>query len=562
MTALARLRQLTADGFRPRRAEDPVAWARRRRLRFDEEHEASRGPYDIDARPWWQYPLAALANPITRYLRLKSSTQVGKTLFLLVALLYLCENAPATALVVVPDRKAASEFAERLYALADVNGIATPPHWRRNSLRVDIGEMRVWLGWPRSPNTLRGKRCKYVFRTEVDVYPKSKTTKAAGNAMAASERRVKAFRRFLILDESTPIPEASVIDELERDSNRARWFCKCPHCGKHQVARFFLNTEGEYAGRGGVDGYKTADGELKTPVQARRDAFYRCLNGCVITSDEKSRFLCDGITLGTGQTIDDKGIVTGNANPFKVGLHLWAVHSNDTWGDMAGEYVEAIRDRTLADFFQNVLGLKFRHTGRMPEWQELGRRMAAYNLRGTVPKWAWFLTAGGDVQDREVYVSVRAWGDRRSSWLVDWFHCTREDGDDNELVKSDLAQISRLVLPRWFAVVDEEGKPTANPRGRERLRVALLAIDANHRTLDVHNWIKSLGTTNRVTACRGEASVNPNKKYQINTVHESQRPAADGRKTKYIGGLTLMNINPEVFRVDIEDRMAATPGQP
>jgi phage terminase large subunit GpA-like protein len=564
MSAMARLRRQTADAFLPHKAEEPDRWAERRRIRFDEDHEASRGPYDLTSRPWWRYPLQALGNPLTRFLRLKTSTQVGKTLFLLIALLYLCENAPATAMVVVPDRIAASEFSERLYALADANGITTPPVYRRNTRRVDIGDMRIWLAWPRSPNTLRGKRCKYVFRTEIDVFPTTKKTKTAGNAIEASNRRVKAFRRYLILDESTPIAEDSKIDALEGDSNRARWFAKCPHCGAHQIARFFAHKEGERAGRGGVAGYRTEAGDLKTAERARRDSYYVCqANGCKITNEQKSEFMVGGLMLAKGQKIDDTtGEISGDPDPRIVGVHLWSAHSNDSWGEIAAEFVVAVRDGTMADFFQNTLGLQFQHKGKMPEWRDLGKRMAGYHVRGKVPREAWFLTAGGDVQDREVYVSVRAWGDRRSSWLVDWFVFDRADGDDGELVKSDLAQITKAVLARRFAVVGPDGKPCGNARGREGQRVALMGIDANHRTLDVHNWIKSLGKTNRVIAMRGEAQVNASKKYQLNTVHESQRPAADGNKTKYTGGLLLMNINPEVFRVDLEDRMAADPTQP
>lgn len=562
MSALTRLRNMTADGFMPRKARDPVEWAETERIRFNEDHEASRGPYDVTARPWWMTPLRAIGDPITRFIRLKSSTQVGKTLFLLIALLYLCQNAPATAMVVVPDRIAAQEFSERLYALAEENGVTTPPHWRRNAKRVDIGDMRVWLAWPRSPNTLRGKRCKYVFRTEIDVFPKTKKTKEAGNAIEASNRRVKAFRRYLILDESTPVAESSEIDKLEADSNQCRWFAKCPHCGKHQIARFFTYKEGDRAGLGGVVGFRHESGAMKTAEQARRDAYYACVNGCKITSEDKEEFMIGGVMLAKGQSIDDEtGEITGEADPRIVGVHLWAAHSHDSWGDIASEYVVAVRDNTLADFFQNTLGLQYQHTGKMPEWQTLGQRMAGYHPRGKVPCEAWFLTAGGDVQDREVYVSVRAWGDRRTSWLIDWFVFDRDDGDDGALVKSDLAQINKAVLTRRYPIIGPDGSHCNNPRGRDRIGVALMAIDSNHRTLDVHNWIKSLGKTNRVIACRGEAHVDPTKKYQINTVHESQRTDADGKKTQYTGGLTIMNVSPEVFRVDIEDRMAADPHQ-
>jgi hypothetical protein len=91
--------------------------------------------------------------------------------------------------------------------------------------------------------------------------------------------------------------------------------------------------------------------------------------------------------------------------------------------------------------------------------------------------------------------------------------------------------------------------------------VALLGIDANHRTLDVHNWIKSVGSK-RVIAVRGEAGIKPQDKYKPTTVYESKREGEDGEKTVYEGGLDLLNINPEVFRVDLEDRFQSEAGKP
>lgn len=558
-TAMMKLRRSTAAAFRRAERLSTDEWIAKH-IVLNEEHEGRRGPYDLTNRPWWRYVLQQIDDPNTRHIRLRCSTQVGKTLFLCAVICCLAATAPATAMAVLPDQVEASAFRDRLYALAESSGLKIPPFYKWNMRYCDVGDMRIYLAWPRSVQRLRGKRCRYVFRSEIDVFPDTKKT---GDPIASSDRRVKSFKRFLIFDESTPIPETSRIDQLEQDSNRARWACQCPHCGTYQVPRFYTHKDGPLKGRCGVAGFRDSNGRLKSADQARRDAYYVCEAGCKITSEEKPVFLRTGVMLVDGESIDKRGRIKGKParDTRVVGLHLWSAHSHDSWGDLAAEFVEATRNGTLPDFSQNALGMRHRHHGRMPEWQELGSRLAYWNVRSTVPDGTWFLTAGGDVQDREVYVSVRGWGDHRTSYGIDWFVFDRHDDDEGSLVKSDLAQIEAAVLARNFQIVNEAGKRSTNPRGKGFLRVAMMGVDANHRTLDVHNWIKSLGTK-RVIAVRGEAGVKPADKYKPSTVYESKREGDDGEKTQYEGGLDLLNINPEVFRVDLEARFQADPTKP
>jgi hypothetical protein len=145
---------------------------------------------------------------------------------------------------------------------------------------------------------------------------------------------------------------------------------------------------------------------------------------------------------------------------------------------------------------------------------------------------------------------------------VDWYVFERSDSDDGELVKSDLARISKEVLDRSYSVVDSTGSPGRNPRGRESLRVVRMGIDANHRTLDVHNWIKSLGDSPRVIAVRGESNIRANDRYKETVVYESRREGSDGKKVQYEGGLSILNLNPDVFRSDLADRFTADPSKP
>jgi len=525
-----------------------------------EEFEASRGRFDLTDRPWWRDVLNVLVNVTTLGFTIRASTQVGKTLVLIVILLYLACNRPARAMVVLPDQASAIEFRDRVYALA--KKIAKlrdriPPPYKWNTRHIDLGGMRIYLAWSGAIQRLRGRACMYVFLSEVDVY---KGRGGIGDPVEQANQRVKSFARYLIGRESSPIPDDSRIEKLELATDRRRWWCQCPHCKTWQKVRFFVDQHG----RGGFGGLKDDHGNYLEPEAARSAVYYVCKRGCGITNSQKSAFMAGGYWLPHGQSIDDTGEIIGQPErtPREVGVYLWAVHSRFTWGDIAAQYLTARRNGTLPDFYQNWLGMSYRQKSKMPTWQELGTRLAYWHSRFTVPHHAWFLTAGGDVQDREVYVSVRAWGDQRTSWLVDWFVFDRDSNDDGDLVKSDLAQINNAVLNRAYQVVDESGQPATNPRGKQALKILRLGIDAQHRTLDVHNWIKSLGEFPRVIAVRGETGVKPTEKYKQTIVLESKRTHDNGQKVQYEGGLELMNINPDVFRSDLADRFTSDPNKP
>lgn len=556
--AMDRLRRFAATAWRPCQAKTPDVWAEEN-VWLTEEFEASRGRFDLTDRPWWRDVLNAIANPITQGVTIRASTQVGKTLSLIVVLLYLACNRPARAMVILPDQDAAIEFRDRVYALAKRLAALKdriPPQYKWNTRYLQLGGMRVYLAWAGARQRLRGKACMYVLMSEVDVY---QGRPGIGDPVEQGEQRVKAFSRYCVIRESSPIPEDSRIEKLEAASDRRRWWAQCPHCGAWQLVRFFFARDA-----GGFGGLKDDQGNFVEPDTARKSGHYLCRKGCVITNEQKSKFLRSGRWLAAGQSMDDHGQLQGvpDRNSREMGVHLWSIHSHYSFGEIAAKFLLARRNGTVADFWQNWLGMSWKQKGKMPTWQELGTRLAGPNRRGTVPDGAWFLTAGADVQDREVYVSVRAWGDQKTSWLVDWFVFERTDGDDGELVKSDLKRIGKEVLDRAYEVVDHAGVPARNPRGRDFLKVVRMGIDANHRTLDVHNWIRSLGESPRVIAVRGESNIKAEDRYKETVVHESRREGTDGKKVQYEGGLSILNLNPDVFRSDLADRFTADPTKP
>jgi len=88
----------------------------------------------------------------------------------------------------------------------------------------------------------------------------------------------------------------------------------------------------------------------------------------------------------------------------------------------------------------------------------------------------------------------------------------------------------------------------------------LLAIDGQHRTLDVHNWRQSLDAKHqaRVRIVRGETQIKPDQRYKMTRVEHSKRD----EKVRYEGGLELYNLNVDVFKTDLAGRFRASPDKP
>lgn len=536
-------------------------------MKLDPTVEAGAGSFDITHRPWWKDILADIADPEVQSISIKAATQIGKTLALIGLILWCAENAPAPAMLVIPDQDEAARMRDRIYAAARVSAAAggfrrlrIPPEHKWNLRFIDLGSMKVYLAWSGSGQRLRGKPCRYVFMTETDVYGKNKK---AGDPIAAGHQRTKAFFRGLWYHESSPsstLERPSEISQLEEQAAaRYRWCCPCPYCGHVQEMRFFAREtrlEGEDEPRqvAGIVGLKNKHGEWRTPEDARKEAYYVCEKGCRIDNDQKQQMLEAGQWL----TIDGEKPKSRRS----VGRHLWSIHSETiSFGDLAAAYLTAMEEGKIPEFWGNWLGLEYKPQKRQFKWQALGHKLAGTHPRGTVPPEAWFLTAGADVQgeNRGVRYVIRAWGPWRTSWLVDWGWIDRTPGDENDLVKSDIKRLGEEILGRYY--------PThggaLNPWGKREMRVRLLNIDSNHLPQKVHHWLKSLPEEwtekerGRVRAVRGDHQVKPELRWRYNILETNTRTGE-----VYEGGLGQWGIYVYPFYDGLLERLAGEPNRP
>jgi len=567
---LRAINRAAADAWRPVPPMRPPEWCESR-VRLSADYEASGGAYDLTTRPWWREILDCYIDTEVRRLVTPAATQVGKTLATIASMLWCAENDPAPGLVVLPDQAAALEFRDRVYANAEASStrgafrlIRIPPEYQWNSRWIDLGSCRIYLAWSGSRQRLRGRACKRVWLVEMDVY---RGDKKGGDPIRAAHQRTKAFYRFMHAHESSPVPSPSDITTLEKAcTDRRRWHAPCPHCGTFQEMRFFPYRSGDLAGRCGFGGLKNEHDEWLSATEARKRAHYVCINGCKVLDSEKQAMLERGKWVSIGQHLDKKGKVKGKppASRESVSYHLWSVHSDAiSFGDIAAAYIEAREQGTVPEYWGNWLGLEYQHQGKLPTWSQLGRRLAWTHERGTVPHQCWFLTAGADVQGASngVFYTVRGWAPECTSWLIDWGWLERKPGDETDLVKSDLGQLTEL-LGRRYPVVGTDGA-SMTPLGRHTLPIRLLNIDSNHRPMDVHAWMRSLpehmtkGAAARVRAVRGDHKVDPTVRYRMHVVEQNTRTGK-----AYEGGLEQWGIYVYHFYQDLVERIAGRSNVP
>jgi len=550
-----------ADVWRERVILPTDRWVEQN-IRIPGESSAAPGRFDLVARPYWREPLAELDNPEVATITLMADAQAGKTTFLCAALASRTELDPAPSMLLAPDKDAMLELRDKVFGMCEETPALAnrlPPPSRRNDRSIDFGNMLCYLAYTGNPQRMRARPCKYVFCTEVQVY---RDDPKLGSSAQVVQARVKSFIEYKIVFESTPGEDGTGIDFLFARSDRRRNQVPCPHCNDFQELRFFPHKEGPFAGKGGVAGLTDEKGDWLTPEQALGEAYYVCRRGCRIDSFQKGEMVEGGIWVKAGQSVKN-GKPTGRPTrgPRDAGFQISTLyHPDKTFGDVAAAYLDHREKRQLRAFFNNWLGLANSSATALPHWKKLGQNLAWHHRRGTVPGEAYFLTSDSDVQLDRSYCGIRAWGPKRTSWLVD-FECfprgdstTPKDHSDG-IVAPDLAQVEVFSLLSSFPIAGGG----ANPLGQNQLKTRLLGIDTNYRMFDVHDFVRAMRQRHgdRVRAVRGDESVGRDQLFRSTNVEQNQRTGKP-----YPGGLQLWGIYVNAFREQLVELFSASPTQP
>jgi phage terminase large subunit GpA-like protein len=539
-----RLCRSIADAWRVKEQKPLPEWVEEN-VRLPAEF-GQPGPYSFDGYEFWKEPLEACEDPETYEIVVQSGTQIGKTEWGMAAIAGLSELDSGPQMFVGPDRDFIHENRDKIYAHAAENKSLKGkiPHQSRWNMRhIDFGDSLCHLAWSGNAQRVSGKAIKVVYCSEVDRF---KQPVREGSIAKLIKERVKAWYRYKIIWEGTPTDQNSNISALYFDTDQRRYHVPCPECGHYQELRFFTHKDGPYKGCGGIGGMKDAAGKWIDKDEALTKAFYICEKGCRIDNEEKRWMVANGVWCPKGQSVDRSGKLKEKPlrGPRRRGYQLGSIYSPKiTFGRIASEWIDSVgNELSEKNFWNNWMGFKYAGKSKTPNWRILGLRHSGGYKRGTIPPAAFFLVAGVDVQADRCYWVVRAYGEKKSSWLVEWgVQPVKIDVKGNYLENSDLAQLKDLVIERNFPFAQP------NPVGMQVAKPILTCVDVNFQSHRVFNWARNW-PGDQVRTVAGDHQM----KAAFFNKTDVEKTSRDGKV--YPGGMERWGINTHHYKSEIQGR--------
>lgn len=401
-----------------------------------------------------------------------TAAQSGKTDNIFDVMGARLDQRPAPILYVGPSRDFVTDQFEPRFEtlLTEAPSLRSklPPRRKGKKTLKRVAGVTVRMGWAGSSTSLKSDPFGLGIVDEYDEMLSN--VKGQGDPLGLVEARGETYADFVTLVVSTPSqgtveveidpingleywtvadPElvASPIWRLFQQGTRHHFAWPCPHCDEYFIPRF----KHLWWPKG------------STPAQARRTARLVC-PCCGVHIDEgeggatKRAMIEAGVQVAPGQSIEDARDMVNEPD-----ASTWSCWTSGlcspfvSWGERAEKYLQALASGE-SDKIQTVMNAAFGEVyspidnSDQPEWAEVQGRRLPY-AEGEVPAEAFRLVMGVDVQTFSLLYTVRAYGARGTSWLI-------ENGQlygptDGEDVWSALAD--RMLTPFGDLMVEKVG---------------------------------------------------------------------------------------------------------
>jgi phage terminase large subunit GpA-like protein len=435
---------------------------------------AEPGPWRSARTPYTGPIAEACADPRYKRVVVVMGSQMGKTASLLNIIGHKLDDDPAPVLYIGPTKSNVDGVIEPQVAqmLRSARSL-----WRKTltgrkaqKLIKRVSGVTLRLAWAGSPTELASQPAHTVLVDEVD---RMAPIPGEGDPVSLAEARIATYPDGRLIITSTPTegnvspvkhPETGIehwevaqpedlqspVWRLWQEGTRWELAAPCPECKTYFVPRFKLLQWPEGC----------------TPKRALKEARLACPScGALINDEHRSRMIAASRYIAPGQRIEGDQVVgdppdTDTASFWASGLMSpWM-----TWGQRAAAWIRAARsgdqERTRTAI-NTAFGELYRIGADAPPWESVRELRGAYQS-GMVPSGVRALTCGVDVQKNRVVYSVRGWGLRAESWLIECGDLWGET--DQEAVWSALEEL----LERPF-----DGK-----------RIRRMAVDSGYRPGD------------------------------------------------------------------------------
>jgi len=447
----------------------------------------------------------AVTDPEVERVTVIKAARVGYTKILDHVIGYYIHQDPSPMLVVQPRVEDAEDYSKSEIApmLRDTPALSKivgnvkgkdPNHTIRKKVFANGASLSL-LG-ANSPNEFRRVTARVVAFDEVDAYPNDTQE---GDQITLGERRTTTFwNRKVVLGSTPTIKGESRIETAFQESDQRRYYVPCPHCHEEQLLEFGRQTPH------GLKWPRKEDG-----THDPENAYYVCVNGCVIEEHHKEWMINNGRWVATA--------------PFNghAGFHISALYSlfyNARWSVIAREFLDVKDDPPRLQVFVNTM---LGETWEPPAEQEVDEyalmaRREVYPA--PVPDGVAILTMGVDTQDDRLEAEIIGWGYDEESWSIDHMVFL---GDPDE--RRPWQQLDEYRLSTWTCA---DGR---------KLKVDCTVVDtAGHKTQAAYSYC----------ADRLSANVFPIKGQNRRFGHNSQVwPKKPTRQTMDKSTLYMVDVN-------------------
>ena len=404
----------------------------------------------------------ACSDPEIREVVVMAGAQLGKSEAILNIIGYHIENDPSPILVLQPTVEMAQAFSKDRVA----NGLirSTPclrervkdPRSRdsgNTTLHKVFAGGALTLVGANSPAGLASRPIRLVLCDEVDRYPSSAGSE--GDPIQLARKRAATFWNRKIVMVSTPTNKgASRIEDAFEDSDQRHYYVPCKHCDHHQRLRWanvrWVNEDPETAG-------------------------YTCEQcGALWTDSDRRWGIRNGQWIAEGEF---KGI---------AGFAINGLYS--PWTPLS----DGVRDFLAMKKSPEQLRV-WTNTYLGEAWEDQGERVDDFSLSErkedfteAIPDEVVFLTAGVDVQDNRLEMSVIGWGRDQESYVIDHF-----------------AMYGDPSAPQLWTQLDSMINKTFEAYDGRQMIIRATAIDSGgHFTNSVYQYAKK-NAGKRVFAIKG-----------------------------------------------------------
>jgi phage terminase large subunit GpA-like protein len=501
------------EGLRPEQPLTVSEWADRYR-KLSSKASAEPGPWRTSRTPYLREPMDCLSSEsFVQRVVMMFAAQTGKTEAGSNWLGYVIDHAPGPMLCVQPTIEMAKRLSkQRLESMiTDTPCLAAkiaPARSRDSGNTMFSKEFSggiMLMAGANSATGLRSAPCRYLFADEVDAFPDD--VDGEGSPLALAERRTTTFARRKILITSTPtVKDFSTIEAEYLRSDQRRYFVPCPSCGEMQWLKW---------------------GQLKWKEANPETVLYEC-ERCKERWPErhKPQLLADGQWRATAPA----------GNGKTAGFHLSGLYSPlgwCSWEQLVDDFLRAKGDAPALKAFVNT---------RLAEtWEEdysakvnadgLMAKRLAYEP-GTCPDGVVLLTAGVDVQDNRLAVSVWGWGEGETGWLI-WHQELMGDPTQTEV----WGQLDQVLASEWS---------TASGKA---LKVRQMAIDSGgHCTHEVYRYVRD-------RVAQGVVAIKGSSKRNSPAVGKGSKVDVNWRGKVIKRGVTLYMLGTDTIKTTLFGRL-------